>query len=212
MVLGFFFLSRHLYFVLFFFFLSLSPALPPPLPPPLAPLFASLVNLLQCDVLLAIKGAVLQWAVEPSGGGWTESMLQRVSSGVHFSPSSDEQFYMTRRVCVCVLHVPRCFIWWAWLCWRSSSSWRTAVVTMTSCLTTPPKLHVSNKTQSYGVQFSYLIGRLWRKKHHTLTHCLFVFILCVCVCVCRSWRIPQSFWKHPGSAGDPAERSSPGGS
>uniref|UniRef100_A0A3P8UV54 E3 ubiquitin-protein ligase n=1 Tax=Cynoglossus semilaevis TaxID=244447 RepID=A0A3P8UV54_CYNSE len=53
-------------------------ALPPPLPPPLAPLFASLVNLLQCDVLLAIKGAVLQWAVEPSGGGWTESMLQRV--------------------------------------------------------------------------------------------------------------------------------------
>lgn len=86
-----FFLSRHLYFVLFFF-LPLSPALPPPLPPPLAPLFASLVNLLQCDVLLAIKGAVLQWAVEPSGGGWTESMLQRVSSGVHFSQSSDEQF------------------------------------------------------------------------------------------------------------------------
>uniref|UniRef100_A0A669BGF9 E3 ubiquitin-protein ligase n=1 Tax=Oreochromis niloticus TaxID=8128 RepID=A0A669BGF9_ORENI len=37
-----------------------------------------LVNLLQCDVLLAIEGAVLQWAVEPSGGGWTESMLQRV--------------------------------------------------------------------------------------------------------------------------------------
>lgn len=59
-------------------------------------------------------------------------------------------------------------------------------MTMTSCLTTPPKLHVSNKTQSFGVQFkfSYLIGRLWRKKHHTLTHCLFVFILCVCVCVC----------------------------
>uniref|UniRef100_A0A673BJW4 E3 ubiquitin-protein ligase n=1 Tax=Sphaeramia orbicularis TaxID=375764 RepID=A0A673BJW4_9TELE len=38
----------------------------------------SLVNLLQCDVLLAVEGAVLQWAVEPSGGGWTESMLQRV--------------------------------------------------------------------------------------------------------------------------------------
>uniref|UniRef100_A0A3Q4AZ78 E3 ubiquitin-protein ligase n=1 Tax=Mola mola TaxID=94237 RepID=A0A3Q4AZ78_MOLML len=53
-------------------------ALPPPLPPPLCPLFGSLVNLLQCDVLLAIEGAVLQWAVEPSGGGWTESMLQRV--------------------------------------------------------------------------------------------------------------------------------------
>ncbi|XP_070398902.1 E3 ubiquitin-protein ligase UBR2 isoform X1 [Nothobranchius furzeri] len=53
-------------------------ALPPPLPPPLCPLFASLVNLLQCDVLLAVQGAVLQWAVEPSGGSWTESMLQRV--------------------------------------------------------------------------------------------------------------------------------------
>uniref|UniRef100_A0A671Y292 E3 ubiquitin-protein ligase n=1 Tax=Sparus aurata TaxID=8175 RepID=A0A671Y292_SPAAU len=51
---------------------------PPPLPPPLCPLFGSLVNLLQCDVLLAVEGAVLQWAVEPSGGGWTESMLQRV--------------------------------------------------------------------------------------------------------------------------------------
>lgn len=53
-------------------------ALPPPAPPPLCPLFGSLVKLLQCDVLLAIEGAVLQWAVEPSGGGWTESMLQRV--------------------------------------------------------------------------------------------------------------------------------------
>uniref|UniRef100_A0A665WVK0 E3 ubiquitin-protein ligase n=1 Tax=Echeneis naucrates TaxID=173247 RepID=A0A665WVK0_ECHNA len=53
-------------------------ALPPPIPPPLCPLFGSLVNLLQCDVLLAVEGAVLQWAVEPSGGGWTESMLQRV--------------------------------------------------------------------------------------------------------------------------------------
>ncbi|XP_077479848.1 E3 ubiquitin-protein ligase UBR2 isoform X1 [Stigmatopora argus] len=53
-------------------------ALPPPFPPPLCPLFASLVNLLQCDVLLAVEGAVLQWAMEPRGGGWTESMLQRV--------------------------------------------------------------------------------------------------------------------------------------
>ncbi|KAI3362884.1 hypothetical protein L3Q82_001922 [Scortum barcoo] len=52
-------------------------ALPPPIPPPLCPLFGSLVNLLQCDVLLAVEGAVLQWAMEPSGGGWTESMLQR---------------------------------------------------------------------------------------------------------------------------------------
>ncbi|XP_056148374.1 E3 ubiquitin-protein ligase UBR2 [Lampris incognitus] len=53
-------------------------ALPPPRLPPLCPLFGSLVNLLQCDVLLAIVGAVLQWATEPSGGHWSESMLQRV--------------------------------------------------------------------------------------------------------------------------------------
>uniref|UniRef100_A0A3B5KYQ5 E3 ubiquitin-protein ligase n=1 Tax=Xiphophorus couchianus TaxID=32473 RepID=A0A3B5KYQ5_9TELE len=53
-------------------------SLPPPRPPPLCPPFASLVNLLQSDVLLALEGAVLQWAGEPSGGGWTESMLQRV--------------------------------------------------------------------------------------------------------------------------------------
>ncbi|KAM6915827.1 E3 ubiquitin-protein ligase UBR2 [Xenentodon cancila] len=53
-------------------------ALPPPLPPPLCHLFGSLVNLLQCDVLLAVEGAVLQWSMEPGGGSWTESMLQRV--------------------------------------------------------------------------------------------------------------------------------------
>ncbi|KAJ8014253.1 hypothetical protein DPEC_G00038350 [Dallia pectoralis] len=53
-------------------------ALPPPVLPPFCPLFASLVNILQCDVLLGMLGAVLQWAVEPSGGHWSESMLQRV--------------------------------------------------------------------------------------------------------------------------------------
>ncbi|XP_047668062.1 E3 ubiquitin-protein ligase UBR2 isoform X5 [Tachysurus fulvidraco] len=53
-------------------------ALPPPALPPFCPLFASLVNILQCDVLLGMVGAVLQWAVEPSGGHWSESMLQRV--------------------------------------------------------------------------------------------------------------------------------------
>uniref|UniRef100_A0A8C7W506 E3 ubiquitin-protein ligase n=1 Tax=Oncorhynchus mykiss TaxID=8022 RepID=A0A8C7W506_ONCMY len=53
-------------------------ALPPPMLPPFSPLFASLVNILQCDVLLGMLGAVLQWAVEPSGGHWSESMLQRV--------------------------------------------------------------------------------------------------------------------------------------
>ncbi|XP_046723930.1 E3 ubiquitin-protein ligase UBR2 isoform X1 [Silurus meridionalis] len=55
-----------------------DPALPPPALPPFCPLFASLVNILQCDVLLGMLGAVLQWAVEPSGGHWSESMLQRV--------------------------------------------------------------------------------------------------------------------------------------
>ncbi|XP_015218616.1 E3 ubiquitin-protein ligase UBR2 isoform X1 [Lepisosteus oculatus] len=53
-------------------------ALPPPALPPFCPLFASLVNLLQCDVFLSILSTVLQWAVEPSGGYWSESMLQRV--------------------------------------------------------------------------------------------------------------------------------------
>ncbi|XP_067091771.1 E3 ubiquitin-protein ligase UBR2 isoform X2 [Osmerus mordax] len=53
-------------------------ALPPPVLPPFCPLLASLVNVLQCDVLLSMLGAVLQWAVEPSGGHWSESMLQRV--------------------------------------------------------------------------------------------------------------------------------------
>ncbi|XP_062851990.1 E3 ubiquitin-protein ligase UBR2 isoform X1 [Trichomycterus rosablanca] len=53
-------------------------ALPPPVLPPFCPLFASLVNILQCDVLIGMLGAVLQWAVEPSGGQWSESMLQRV--------------------------------------------------------------------------------------------------------------------------------------
>uniref|UniRef100_A0A671S188 E3 ubiquitin-protein ligase n=1 Tax=Sinocyclocheilus anshuiensis TaxID=1608454 RepID=A0A671S188_9TELE len=52
--------------------------LPPPVLPQFGPLFASLVNMLQCDVLLGILGAVLQWAMEPSGGHWSESMLQRV--------------------------------------------------------------------------------------------------------------------------------------
>ncbi|XP_062375435.1 E3 ubiquitin-protein ligase UBR2 isoform X2 [Sardina pilchardus] len=53
-------------------------ALPPPVLPQLCALFASLVNLLQCDVLLSILNTVLQWAVEPTGGHWSESMLQRV--------------------------------------------------------------------------------------------------------------------------------------
>ncbi|KAM9476389.1 E3 ubiquitin-protein ligase UBR2 isoform 2-T2 [Clarias gariepinus] len=55
-----------------------DPALPPPALPSFCPLFASLVNILQCDVLLGMLGAVLQWAIEPSGGHWSESMLQRV--------------------------------------------------------------------------------------------------------------------------------------
>ncbi|XP_058880723.1 E3 ubiquitin-protein ligase UBR2 isoform X2 [Acipenser ruthenus] len=53
-------------------------ALPPPMLPPFCPLFASLGNLLQCDVFLGILGTVLHWTVEPSGCAWSESMLQRV--------------------------------------------------------------------------------------------------------------------------------------
>lgn len=53
-------------------------ALPPPALPPFCPLFASLVNILQCDVMLYIMGTILQWAVEHHGSAWSESMLQRV--------------------------------------------------------------------------------------------------------------------------------------
>ncbi|XP_075451842.1 E3 ubiquitin-protein ligase UBR2 isoform X1 [Ascaphus truei] len=53
-------------------------ALPPPVLPPFCPLFASLINILQSDVMLCIMGTVLQWVVEPNGYAWSESMLQRV--------------------------------------------------------------------------------------------------------------------------------------
>ncbi|KAM4835181.1 E3 ubiquitin-protein ligase UBR2 isoform 1-T1 [Thomomys bottae] len=53
-------------------------ALPPPVLPPFCPLFASLVNILQSDVMLYIMGTILQWAVEHNGCAWSESMLQRV--------------------------------------------------------------------------------------------------------------------------------------
>lgn len=53
-------------------------ALPPPALPPFCPLFGSLVNILQCDVMLSIMGTILQWAVERHGSAWSESMLQRV--------------------------------------------------------------------------------------------------------------------------------------
>ncbi|XP_068457943.1 E3 ubiquitin-protein ligase UBR2 isoform X2 [Clinocottus analis] len=65
--------------------------LPPPPPPRLCPLFGSLVNLLQCDVLLAVEDAVLQWAAEPTGAGWTESMLQRVLHLVGVALLEEEQ-------------------------------------------------------------------------------------------------------------------------
>ncbi|XP_065769332.1 E3 ubiquitin-protein ligase UBR2 isoform X4 [Muntiacus reevesi] len=53
-------------------------ALPPPVLPPFCPLFASLVNILQSDVMLLIMRTILQWTVEHSGHIWSESMLQRV--------------------------------------------------------------------------------------------------------------------------------------
>ncbi|XP_043917807.1 E3 ubiquitin-protein ligase UBR2 isoform X2 [Protopterus annectens] len=57
---------------------SSDTALPPPVPPPFCTLFASLVNILQSDVLLSILRTVLQWALEPNSYAWSESMLQRV--------------------------------------------------------------------------------------------------------------------------------------
>ncbi|XP_032318980.1 E3 ubiquitin-protein ligase UBR2 isoform X5 [Camelus ferus] len=53
-------------------------ALPPPVLPPFCPLFASLVNILQSDVMLLIMRTILQWTVEHNGCVWSESMLQRV--------------------------------------------------------------------------------------------------------------------------------------
>ncbi|XP_036174018.1 E3 ubiquitin-protein ligase UBR2 isoform X9 [Myotis myotis] len=53
-------------------------ALPPPVLPPFCPLFASLVNILQSDVMLYIIRTILHWAVEHNGYAWSESMLQRV--------------------------------------------------------------------------------------------------------------------------------------
>uniref|UniRef100_A0A452U648 E3 ubiquitin-protein ligase n=1 Tax=Ursus maritimus TaxID=29073 RepID=A0A452U648_URSMA len=58
--------------------ITLFSALPPPVLPPFCPLFASLVNILQSDVMLCIMRTVLQWAVEHNGYAWSESMLQRV--------------------------------------------------------------------------------------------------------------------------------------
>ncbi|GAB5571520.1 E3 ubiquitin-protein ligase UBR2 isoform X3 [Prionailurus iriomotensis] len=55
-------------------------ALPPPVLPPFCPLFASLVNILQSDVMLCIMRTILQWAVEHNGYAWSESMLQRPQS------------------------------------------------------------------------------------------------------------------------------------
>uniref|UniRef100_A0A663LTV5 E3 ubiquitin-protein ligase n=1 Tax=Athene cunicularia TaxID=194338 RepID=A0A663LTV5_ATHCN len=60
-------------------------ALPPPALPPFCPLFASLVNILQSDVMLCIMGTILQWAVEHNGYAWSESMLQRVFLVIFFS-------------------------------------------------------------------------------------------------------------------------------
>nr|DBA27212.1 TPA: hypothetical protein GDO54_011378 [Pyxicephalus adspersus] len=55
-----------------------DPVLPPPVPPPFCPLFASLINILQSDVMLFIMRTILQWAVEPNEYSWSEAMLQRV--------------------------------------------------------------------------------------------------------------------------------------
>ncbi|XP_078505840.1 E3 ubiquitin-protein ligase UBR2 isoform X1 [Lissotriton helveticus] len=53
-------------------------ALPPPVLPAFCPLFASLINILQSDVMLCIMETVLQWTIETTGNAWSESMLQRV--------------------------------------------------------------------------------------------------------------------------------------
>uniref|UniRef100_A0A8C3SZZ4 E3 ubiquitin-protein ligase n=1 Tax=Chelydra serpentina TaxID=8475 RepID=A0A8C3SZZ4_CHESE len=66
-------------------------ALPPPVLPPLSPLFASLINILQSDVMLCIMGTILQWAVEHNSYAWSESMLQRVLHLVGMALQEEKQ-------------------------------------------------------------------------------------------------------------------------
>ncbi|KAF3841609.1 hypothetical protein F7725_023560 [Dissostichus mawsoni] len=48
------------------------------------------------DLMLALQGAVLLWAGEPSGGGWTEAMLQRVLHLVGLALLEEQQQLETR--------------------------------------------------------------------------------------------------------------------
>eukprot|EP00069_Balaena_mysticetus_P000074 bmy_00077T0 len=75
---GIFNLSQNLHVLQKKPIITLFSALPPPVLPPFCPLFASLVNILQSDVMLLIMRTVLQWTVEHNGHVWSESMLQRV--------------------------------------------------------------------------------------------------------------------------------------
>ncbi|XP_038596898.1 E3 ubiquitin-protein ligase UBR1 [Tachyglossus aculeatus] len=53
-------------------------ALPPPPPPEFSPAFASVVNLLPCDVMVHILRTVLQRAADLDTNLWTEAMIQMV--------------------------------------------------------------------------------------------------------------------------------------
>ncbi|ETE66935.1 E3 ubiquitin-protein ligase UBR2, partial [Ophiophagus hannah] len=66
-------------------------ALPPPVLPPFCPLFESLINILQCDVMLCLMRTILQWAVEHNGYAWSESMLQRILHLVGMALQEEKQ-------------------------------------------------------------------------------------------------------------------------
>ncbi|XP_048456442.1 E3 ubiquitin-protein ligase UBR1 [Rhincodon typus] len=54
-----------------------SEALPPPLPPPFYSTFVTVINVLNCDVLMLILRTVLQRAVDSAGRLWSEAMVQK---------------------------------------------------------------------------------------------------------------------------------------
>ncbi|XP_070613913.1 E3 ubiquitin-protein ligase UBR1 [Erythrolamprus reginae] len=53
-------------------------ALPPPIPPEFSPAFRSVMNVLNCDIMMLILRTVLQRALELENHMWTEAMIQMV--------------------------------------------------------------------------------------------------------------------------------------
>ena len=56
-----------------------SLALPPPVPPRFTPQFQSVINLLQCDVMIYIMELILSRTVATRSRSWSEAQMERVS-------------------------------------------------------------------------------------------------------------------------------------